>query len=268
MALLVISTLIISLETCASLRVPVKYDLVGILVDSWNTSNPKIDKYHNSEEHPVLRHVTHFCSVFFFVELLLRFATCPRKPHFFCYFFNWIDMVAVIPMFFFGIISVINPFFWIQNHLELAYNIVGMSSIFRAVRVLKLVKYSRGLQVMFLAIRASLREILLLGLLIAIGMLIFSTAIYYAELYEPAHFESIPVGFWWSIITITTVGYGDIFPVTTCGQIVAATCAVAGILITGLPIPVIANNFRLYYTYASLRTKLDQRALRTAVKTD
>ena len=68
---------------------------------------------------------------------------------------------------------------------------------------------------------------------------------------------NIPIGFWWSIVTMTTVGYGDIIPKTGLGYLVGSLCALTGMLITGLPIPVIANSFHLYCTYAKLKDKLE-----------
>ena len=57
-----------------------------------------------------------------------------------------------------------------------------------------------------------MREICLLMLLIAVGTLIFSTLIYFSELGQEDDFHNIPIGFWWSIVTMTTVGYGDKIP--------------------------------------------------------
>ena len=67
------------------------------------------------------------------------------------------------------------------------------------------------------------------GLLFSMGVLLFSTLGYYAEMNEPdSMFVSIPGSFWWAIITMTTVGYGDVTPVTCFGKIIAAICAVSG----------------------------------------
>ena len=69
----------------------------------------------------------------------------------------------------------------------------------------------------------------MIGLLFSMGVLLFSTLGYYAEKNEPdSMFGSIPGSFWWAIITMTTVGYGDVFPVTIFGKIIAAICAVSG----------------------------------------
>ena len=69
---------------------------------------------------------------------------------------------------------------------------------------------------------------LIKGLLFSMGVLMFSTLGYYAEMNEDSRFGSIPGSFWWAIITMTTVGYGDVFPVTILGKIIASFCAVSG----------------------------------------
>ena len=64
----------------------------------------------------------------------------------------------------------------------------------------------RSLKILQLAVKSSLRELLLLFLLITMGMVVFSTLIYFAEFEEDDNFEHIPICFWWSIVTMTTVG--------------------------------------------------------------
>ena len=61
---------------------------------------------------------------------------------------------------------------------------------------------------------------------------------------------------------MTTVGYGDVYPVSIWGYMVGAVCAMTGMLIAGLPIPIIANNFNLYYTYAKLSRRMETRKVR------
>ena len=88
-------------------------------------------------------------------------------------------------------------------------------------------------------------------LLVFIGMLMFSSLIYYAEFaIEGSHFENIPLGFWWAAVTMTTVGYGDLYPQSAQGYIIGGVCALAGLVIAGLPIPIISNNFNKYYEYS------------------
>ena len=80
-----------------------------------------------------------------------------------------------------------------------------------------------------------------------IGMVMFGAVIYYSETSSNPEFPSIIHSFWWVIVTMTTLGYGDMVPITWHGRIVGAMCAVCGVLLVAFSVPVIVNNFmRLY----------------------
>jgi len=74
--------------------------------------------------------------------------------------------------------------------------------------------------------------------------------------------NSIPVGLWWAIVTMTTVGYGDMSPRTYLGMFVGSLCALTGVLTIALPVPVIVSNFALFYSHTQARAKLPKKRRR------
>merc|ERR1711959_314773 len=112
-----------------------------------------------------------------------------------------------------------------------------------------------GLVVLTRTISGSMNELMLLLFFLAMGMLVFATAVYYCEHGRVGEgidnypvFESIPHGFWWVIVTMTTLGYGDLYPVTPAGMIVGSVCSITGVLMIALPMVVIGQNFADHYS--------------------
>jgi len=106
---------------------------------------------------------------------------------------------------------------------------------------------------------------MLLIFFLIIGIVIFASLVYYAERiqYNPTNdFTSIPVGLWWAIVTMTTVGYGDMTPKTYVGMFVGSLCALTGVLTIALPVPVIVSNFALFYSHTQARAKLPKKRRR------
>jgi len=144
-------------------------------------------------------------------------------------------------------------------------DILEFFSIIRIMRLFKLTRHSPGLKILIHTFKASAHELMLLIFFLVIGIVIFASLVYYAERiqYNPNNdFTSIPVGLWWAIVTMTTVGYGDMSPKTYVGMFVGSFCALTGVLTIALPVPVIVSNFALFYSHTQARAKLPKKRRR------
>uniref|UniRef100_A0A3Q3IIP2 BTB domain-containing protein n=1 Tax=Monopterus albus TaxID=43700 RepID=A0A3Q3IIP2_MONAL len=187
------------------------------------------------------------CIIWFSFELLVRFFGCPSKTSFSKNIMNIIDIVAIIPYFItLGTELAERQTNSGQQAMSLA--ILRVIRLVRVFRIFKLSRHSKGLQILGQTLKASMRELGLLIFFLFIGVILFSSAVYFAEADDPSSsFSSIPDAFWWAVVTMTTVGYGDMHPVTIGGKIVGSLCAIAGVLTIALPVPVIVSNFNYFY---------------------
>lgn len=188
------------------------------------------------------------CIIWFVFEIVVRFLVCPSKRKFFNNLMNVIDVISIIPYF----VTVVTELATVTNtntggqNMSLA--ILRIIRLVRVFRIFKLSRHSKGLQILGQTLKASLRELGLLIFFLFIGVILFSSAIYFVEVDDPnTQFGSIPDGFWWAVVTMTTVGYGDMCPITLGGKIVGTLCAIAGVLTIALPVPVIVSNFNYFY---------------------
>ena len=179
------------------------------------------------------------CIVWFTFEYVMRLISSPQKLVFVRSFLNLIDVVAIMPYY------ITLP---MQDTKASSLGVLRVIRLVRVFRIFKLSRHSRGLQILGHTLRASLRELGLLIFFLLIGVILFSSAVYYAEGGEKGtHFRSIPDAFWWAVVTMTTVGYGDMRPITLWGKLVGSLCAISGVLTIALPVPVIVSNFNYFY---------------------
>lgn len=189
------------------------------------------------------------CIVWFCFEVCIRFMVCPSKSDFFNNIMNIIDIVSIIPYFVtLGTELATTPDDDMNSGQNMSLAILRIIRLVRVFRIFKLSRHSKGLQILGQTLKASMRELGLLIFFLFIGVILFSSAIYFAEVDEPqTQFVSIPDGFWWAVVTMTTVGYGDMCPITMGGKMVGTLCAIAGVLTIALPVPVIVSNFNYFY---------------------
>ena len=116
--------------------------------------------------------------------------------------------------------------------------------ILRLLRFFKLARYSAGIRTLVAVMEAERKALLATGILLFGAVLFSATAIHLAEHdAQPENFGSIPAAMWWAIVTITTVGYGDVTPITLAGRMIASVTMVTGYVMLGLPVGIVATAF-------------------------
>lgn len=222
-----------------------------------NVTENVLDKI-RTNAHIGFFYVECLCNAWFTFEYLARISSCPNLYEFVKSSVNIIDIVATLS---FYVDLILQKF---ASHLENA-DILEFFSIIRIMRLFKLTRHSAGLKILIQTFRASAKELLLLVFFLGLGIVIFASLVYYAERIQtnPKNdFKSIPLGLWWALVTMTTVGYGDMVPKTYVGMFVGALCALAGVLTIALPVPVIVSNFAMYYSHTQARAKLPKKRRR------
>lgn len=182
------------------------------------------------EEHGLfLRWAEWTFTVLFTVEYALRLLCVRRASHYATSFFGIVDLLAILPTY----LALFVP--GAQYFL-----VVRMLRILRIFRVLKLVQYLEEADLLLRALRASRRKITVFIFAVVTLNVIFGALMYFIEGAENG-FTSIPRGVYWAIVTLTTVGFGDISPQTGLGQAVAAVIMILGYGIIAVPTGIVTS---------------------------
>ncbi|ELW66757.1 Potassium voltage-gated channel subfamily S member 1 [Tupaia chinensis] len=219
-----------------------------------------VDPAEEVRDDPVLRRLEYFCIAWFSFEVSSRLLLAPSTRNFFCHPLNLIDIVSVLPFYLTLLAGVALGDQGGAGGEELGDlgKVVQVFRLMRIFRVLKLARHSTGLRSLGATLKHSYREVGILLLYLAVGVSVFSGVAYTAEKEEDVGFDTIPACWWWGTVSMTTVGYGDVVPVTVAGKLAASGCILGGILVVALPITIIFNKFSHFYRR--------QKALEAAVR--
>lgn len=176
----------------------------------------------------MLHDIEWFFTILFTIEYILRLICIGRPVKYATSFFGIVDLLAVIPTY----LDLLVP----GSRFLLVIRILRLLRIFR---VLKLVQYVHDSDMLLIAIRASRRKITVFLFAVVTVSVIMGSLMYVIE--GEAHgFTSIPLSVYWAIVTMTTVGYGDLSPATSLGQTVAAALMILGYSIIAVPTGIVS----------------------------
>ncbi len=177
--------------------------------------------------------------VIFTIEYLLRIYACKEDPRY----------AGSGGRFKFGLsgLQLIDLLAILSFYMPLAFSSLEFFRIFRIFRIfrlIKLVRYSDSLQLLGRVIGGKKRELTMVFSMFLIALVLASTLMFYVErLTQPDKFSSIPAAMYWAVVTMATVGYGDVTPVTAIGKLLAMLVALSGILVLAMPTAIIGSAF-------------------------
>jgi len=182
-----------------------------------------------------------FSMAVFTLEYLLRVWTCTLNPEFAApirgrirYMLTpaaIIDLMVVMP-------------FYLPIFFDLDLRFLRVLRLFRLFTLFKMARYSKSLH-LFKGVLRDTRQELFIVLAVTMGMLVFASGVIYfiENKAQPEAFSSIPAAMWWAVSTMTTVGYGDVYPITTLGKFFGGFISILGLGTFGLPVGIIAYGF-------------------------
>jgi len=181
-----------------------------------------------------------FTMVFFTVEYLLRVYTCPELASYKQPFSGRLRYVFT-PLMLIDLLSII-PFYLIlfSSHYSGFY----LFSVFRVLRLLKAIRYVNAFRVIGQVFYLKRAQLLVSFICILFVFVFASSIIYLAEKdAQPEKFKDIPAAMWYTIVTITTVGYGDIYPITSIGKITGGLISAMGLILFAIPTSILTSGF-------------------------
>ncbi len=181
----------------------------------------------SEESRNVLQLIELFSIVIFSIEYVLRIYVADKKVAYIFSFYGIIDLIAILP-------------FYLSFFIDL--RALRVFRIFRIFRALKLVRYNKAMRRFGVATKIVREEMVLFFICTLILIFLVSAGIYYFENEaQPEAFKSVPHSLWWAIVTLTTVGYGDVYPITMGGRFFPFFVLIIGVGIVTIPAGLVAT---------------------------
>jgi voltage-gated potassium channel len=177
--------------------------------------------------------------IIFTIEYFLRLWTAPEKYQNIKYpylkyiisFMALIDLFAIMP-------------FYLPFVFKVDLRFLRILRLFRLLRIFKLNRYNSSMELFIKVFKNEKEKILMTSFVMGIMLILSASVMYYVEnTAQPEAFPNIIATIWWAVATLTTVGYGDVYPVTILGKLLAGIIAILGIGLVALPTGIISSGF-------------------------
>lgn len=196
------------------------------------------------------------CSGFILVELIVKFFCCPNKVKFLKFPLTIMDFLSMVP----SLMTVIMHGTAEMCMSENLHHTLHLVYVLRVVRVFRIFHYLRHVgpfRILLCSLRATANALVMLVVFMSVSVIFFGTCVYYAEKASPDYamvhtqnqFTDLTRSFWWAIVTLSTVGYGDVTPKTSFGYAVASVVALAGLVMLAFVVPIISSEFSQFYNF-------------------
>lgn len=222
-------------------------NIAAVICSSFDNINNRYDKIFTIFEY--------FSVSIFTIEYLLRVWTAPCKfppsqkwPSFFSYvrfifsFMGILDLCAILPFYL--------PFTIID------LRILRILRLFRLLRVSKLTRYNKSFDLIGRVFKREKDKLLMTFFIVGIMILLAASVMYAVEnVVQPDEFPNILATLWWAVVTLTTVGYGDVYPVTVLGKLLSGIISILGIILIALPSGIITSGFVKEYEEEKMKMR-------------
>ena len=177
----------------------------------------------------------------FSLEYALRVWSCTSSAKYRHPFFGRVRFV-LSPLALVDLLAIVPAYMPGDVFFDLRY--ARVVRLVRLLRVLKMARYSRTLRTFSNVVTDKAWDLGVIGFFLAVLLIVASISMFFAEHQaQPEVFSSVPAAMWWAVVTLTTVGYGDIFPVTPVGKFIGAVIALIGIGFFALPASILSAGF-------------------------
>jgi voltage-gated potassium channel len=182
-----------------------------------------------------------FTVIVFSIEYALRLWACVRNPlysspvkgriRYAISPFALVDLIAITP-------------FYLPLFVPIEFRLLRLLRLLRIFRVLKLGRYSDAFETFADVLKSKKEELIIAIIMVVIILILASSALYFVEREaQPQKFASIPDAMWWAVVTLATVGYGDVYPITPLGKFISSLVALSAIGLFALPAGILAAGF-------------------------